>query len=468
MPSRRASRWSLRAMALGAVLLSACSHNHRMREVDAAFAQADWTKAADQMRQVEQEFAKDSVNALVFHLEAGEVLQSAGDTGGSVRSLDAAYAIARPYLDEKAEVSISAEAAALVTNQTVRPFRGRPIDRIMMNALQAINYWSVGRVAEAGVELNRAWLWQQDAVERNAKRIKDLQAKVDERARASSYNVTAAQRDPVFSSQASAAYAPVRAMQGYADYAVPYVTFLRGAWFWSTGQPSDLDQARQSFERVAGMLPEADRAHAMADLAMAEAALAGQGVPDMAWVVLESGLAPSLKELRIDIPLFIAEVPYVGAAFPEPVFRQMGPAGFTVTAGDQSVRSTLLTDIDSAWGRQFNDELPAIITATLLSSATKAILTWQLQEHLGTWGAVAGALYQVGLNSADLRTWTTLPKRVLSARVPVPPDRRLMITVDGGETIGPIECPVGHATIVHLRGTAAGRPCAVRTLGGIP
>ena len=39
---------------------------------------------------------------------------------------------------------------------------------------------------------------------------------------------------------------------------------------------------------------------------------------------------------------------------------------------------------------------------------------------------------------------------------------------DGGETIGPIECPVGHATIVHLRGTAAGRPCAVRTLGGIP
>jgi len=454
--------------AFGAVFLSACSHNHRMREVDAAFAQADWTKAADQMRQVEQEFAKDSVNALVFHLEAGEVLQSAGDTGGSVRSLDAAYAIARPYLDEKAEVSISAEAAALVTNQTVRPFRGRPIDRIMMNALQAINYWSVGRVAEAGVELNRAWLWQQDAVERNAKRIKDLQAKVDERARASSYNVTAAQRDPVFSSQASAAYAPVRAMQGYADYAVPYVTFLRGAWFWSTGQPSDMRDAQGALLEESGERPLVYLHGADDIFPRIEAALAGQGVPDMAWVVLESGLAPSLKELRIDIPLFIAEVPYVGAAFPEPVFRQMGPAGFTVTAGDQSVRSTLLTDIDSAWGRQFNDELPAIITATLLSSATKAILTWQLQEHLGTWGAVAGALYQVGLNSADLRTWTTLPKRVLSARVPVPPDRRLMITVDGGETIGPIECPVGHATIVHLRGTAAGRPCAVRTLGGIP
>jgi hypothetical protein len=455
-------------VAAAAVLLSACSHNHRMREVDGAFAQADWTKAAEEMRGVEKEFAKDSVNALVFHLEAGEVLQSAGDTSGSVRSFDAAYEIARPYLDEKAEVSISSEAAALVTNQTVRPFRGRPIDRIMMNALQAINYWSVGRVAEAGVELNRAKLWQDDAVERNAKRIKDLQAKVDERARSSSYNVAAAQRDPVFNSQASAAYAPVRAMQGYADYAVPYVTFLRGVWFWSTGQPSDLDQARQSFERVAGMLPEADRAQAMADVAMAEAALAGQGVPDMAWVVLESGLAPSLKELRIDIPLFIAEVPYVGAAFPEPVFRQMGPPGFTVTAGEQSSRSTLLTDIDSAWGRQFNDELRAIITATLLSSATKAIVTWQLQEQLGTWGAVAGALYQVGLNSADLRTWTTLPKRVLSARVPVPVDRRITIAVDGGETIGPIECPVGHATIVHLRGTAVGRPCAVRTLGGVP
>ncbi|MBM4109802.1 MAG: hypothetical protein FJ254_00380 [Phycisphaerae bacterium] len=468
MPRAHHKRWSVWSMAAGAMLLSACSHNHRMREVDTAFAQADWTKAADAMRPVEQEFADDSVNALIFHLEAGEVLQSAGDTGGSLKSFDAAYAIARPYLDEKADVSISAEAAALVTNQTVRPFRGRPIDRIMMNALQAINYWSVGRVSEAGVELNRAMLWQNDAVARNAKRIEALQAQVNERARADGYNVAAAKRDHVFSEQAAATYAPVRAMQGYADYAVPYVTFLRGAWFWSTGQPSDLDQARQAFERVAAMLPEADRAHAMADLAMVEAALAGQGIPDMVWVVLESGLAPSLKELRIDIPLFIDEVPYVGAAFPEPVFRQMGPDGFTVTAGSESVRSSLLTDIDSAWGRQFNDELPAIITATILSSATKAILTWQLQEQLGTWGAVAGALYQVGLNSADLRTWTTLPKRVLSARIPVPADRRITIAVDGGETIGPIECPIGHTTIIHLRGTAAGRPCAVRTLGGIP
>jgi hypothetical protein len=338
----------------------------------------------------------------------------------------------------------------------------------MMNALQAINYWSTGRVAEAGVELNRARLWQEDAVERNAKRIAEVQRKVDASARSSSYDTGRAQRDPVFSSQAAVAYAPVRAMQGYADYAVPYASFLHGAWFWSTGQASDLDQARQSFERVAGMLPEADRAHALADVEMVRAALDGQGMPDMAWVVLESGLAPSLKELRIDIPLFIAQVPYVGAAFPEPVFRQLGPAGFTVTAGEQSVRSSLLTDIDSAWGRQFNDELPAIITATLLSSATKAILTWQLQEQLGGWGAVAGALYQVGTNSADLRTWTTLPKRVFSARMPVPADRRLTISVDGGETIGPIECPVGHTTIVHLRGTAAGRPCAVRTLGGIP
>lgn len=449
-------------------VLAACSHNHRMREVDQAFAAGDWTKAAEDVREIEHSFADDQVNALIFHLEAGEVLQTAGDTAGSLQSFDAAYAIARPYLDEKAEVSVSAEAAALVTNQTVRPFRGRPIDRILMNAIQAINYWSTGRVAEAGVELNRAKVWQEEAVERCADRIAQLQKQVDARSKKDGYDTGRAERDPVFSGQAAAAYAPVRAMQGYADYEVPYVSFLRGAWFWSTGEASDLEQARQAFERVAGMLPEADRASADADVVMARAASSGGAAPDMAWVVLESGLAPSLKELRLDIPLFIPEVPYVGAAFPEPVFRAMGPEGFTVQAGGATARSSLLTDIDSAWGRQFNDELPAVITATLLSSATKAILTWQMQEQLGGWGAVAGAIYQVAVNSADLRTWTTLPKKVLVARMPVPPDRVLTIVVDGGETIGPLECPAGRTTIIHLRGTAAGKPCAVRTLGGTP
>lgn len=465
---RRVTRITVALLAACAPVVGACSHNHRMREVDAAFAQADWTKAAEEMHAVEEDFANDSVNALIFHLEAGEVFQTAHDTGASVHSFDAAYEIARPYLDETAEVSVSAEAAALLTNQTVRPFRGRPVDRVMMNAMQAINYWSTGRVSEAGVELNRARLWQVDAVDRNAKRIALLQQKVDAQAKSDGYDAARASRDGSVSSALDTAYGPVRAMQGYADYAVPYVTFLRGAWFWSTGQASDVEQARGEFERVAGMLPTADRAFADADVRMARAAANGGDAPDMVWVVLESGLAPTLKELRIDIPLFIPQVPYVGAAFPEPVFRQMGPEGFLLMAGDASVRSTLLTDLDAVWSRQFDDELPTVITATMLSTATKAILTWQLQEQLGGWGAVAGALYQVGMNSADLRTWTTLPKKVLWARAAVPTDRRVTVTIDSGETIGPIECPPGRSTIIHLRGTAAGRPCAVRTLGGTP
>jgi hypothetical protein len=41
-----------------------------------------------------------------------------------------------------------------------------------------------------------------------------------------------------------------------------------------------------------------------------------------------------------------------------------------------------------------------------------------LSDHAGIFGAIAGAVYQLAMNKADTRMWTSLPKDFDVARVP--------------------------------------------------
>ncbi|MFR6032676.1 MAG: hypothetical protein ACLUKN_05555 [Bacilli bacterium] len=44
---------------------------------------------------------------------------------------------------------------------------------------------------------------------------------------------------------------------------------------------------------------------------------------------------------------------------------------------------------------------------------------------------IVGSIYQVSMNDADLRTWSTLPKQIKISRMPTPKDGKIFI--DGRE-----------------------------------
>jgi hypothetical protein len=260
-------------------------------------------------------------------------------------------------------------------------------------------------------------------------------------------------------------------MRGYGDFEVPYSTFLRGLHFQLAGGASELEQATGCFRRIAGMLPEADRQPVLADAQAAEAAMGGTRIPPTVYVLLESGMAPWLDELRIDIPLFLQSVPYVGAAFPLLKFTEGAPVGMRIRAGGQESGAILLTDMDRVVAEDFNRRLPGIITVTLVSSATKAIATYLAQEAASQQNsnaalliAIGGAIYQVSTNSADLRTWLTLPKHVYYARIPAPADGVVEIELGDGQKVGPIQVESTGPTIVHLRAPKIGVPPVVRSV----
>jgi hypothetical protein len=464
---------ALRATVLGAAfaLLAACSHQDRMKPIVAAYERGAYGSAAAELEPLLADRRDSEKDRTLYELEAGAVYAAAGDTAASVAAFGAADERMWQYLDDAPDVRISEQATAILTNQTIIGYTGRPYDRIMCSTYQALNHLSAGDLDAAGVSLRRAYEWQRDAADKFADEIEALQRKAEEASSKENYDAKAALEDPGVKGGLDSAYGPLRDLQGYADFAVPYSTYLQALQFQLTGRQDALPQATVAFRRAAGMLPEGDRAYAEEDARLAEAASSGAAIPPTVYVVVETGMGPWLEEFRLDIPCFTRGLPVIAAAFPVLRFKEGSASGFTARAGGTAYPSSLLTDMDRVVGDDFNRRLPAIITMTIVSSATKAIATYLAQRAVAeqnpdaAWVvAIAGAVYQVSTNNADLRIWLTLPKKVLYARFPAPADGLVEIDLGDGQRIGPIETESGGATIVHVRAPAMGATPAVRTM----
>ena len=459
------------------LLLAGCSYQHRMKNVVASYERGDFNKAVRELEPMLADRRDSDNDRIIYELDAGTIYAAAHEIGQSYQALHRADDLMWKYLDDAAETRVTAIAAAILTNQTVIPYVGRSYDRIMCCTYQALNHLELGKLDAAGVSLRRAYEWQRDAVEKNAKEIEALESAANANSNEKGYDSNAAMSDPSLKGGLDSAYGPLQNMSGYAEFAIPYATYLQGVQHALTGRADALAQATYEFRRAASMLNSSDATYALQDAARCESANTGIALAPRVYVICESGMGPWLDELRIDIPLFMRQWPYIGAAFPVLKFNEGSPSAFTARAGNASYPSCVLTDMDRVVGGEFKQRLPAIIALTLVSTATKAIATYVAQQaamssnNNAAWMiAIAGAIYQASVNSADLRIWLTLPKRVLYASFPAPAPAMgtttasIEIDLGDGQRIGPIATESNQSTIVHVRVPRAGVAPSIRIM----
>jgi hypothetical protein len=313
MPTQRTRRLVPATLLLTALALTGCqTYTAQTADRDAAVRSGDLASAVAQADK-DAEKNKDSKDTILYRLEQGSILRSAalanlplpvdpkaqaaanpagqtataGQTQTNAALLDAApeqispriayltrslaaFDAAAEKIDEyeaAAKISVSAESAAMLTNQANLPYRGRAYDKVMLHTYQALNYLQLGDSDAARVELNRALQRQRDAVEANAKRIQEAQELAekaksgqvnDEQGRkGQSYDVDRAKSDP----KTSGALADIEsrfnaAILPYGDYVNPFTTFLDALIFTHQGtDASDLERARKSWERVVNFAP---------------------------------------------------------------------------------------------------------------------------------------------------------------------------------------------------------------------
>ena len=398
--------------------------------------------------------ARDKV---VMRLEEGSTFRALMAFGESDRAFLAAEERIEIY-DQSADISVSTEVGSTVVNQAVQPYRGLPHDKIMLSGYLALNRLAQDDVNGARVELNRSYDRQRQAVDENARRIE----KATEAAQKNNFTyeqVLADQKSQIGLNQIKGSF---DGLEVYNDYVNPFVTYLQMVFLLAQANDfSDLSQAQNLAGRLSEMV--GDLPALQGDIQQLNQLLAQGSLNSTTYLFVETGMAPKLDQIRIDLPTYFIDknIPYVGAALPYLVYENHYVNEFSIEAHGNSSDAGLLVDFDRIVRTEFKNRFPEIVIRTLISSAVKAVANSALQHEAGVFGALTGAIYQASVNIADTRTWTTLPKEILVARIPTPEDRKVSVVSAPLGLNQPIELIDGHVNVVYVKSVAPGAPVSI-------
>ncbi|MDR1760435.1 MAG: hypothetical protein LBR60_07915 [Fibrobacter sp.] len=126
-------------------------------------------EAAIQKAVEEQDDLYGSNSEFLFHYDLGILYHYKGDWKQSAEHL----AKAEEIYEELFARSVSNEAAALLTNDNVRPYRARPFELLSLFAYQILNYLSQNDIDGALVEVRRSQIAAEALYQKNEKKVND-------------------------------------------------------------------------------------------------------------------------------------------------------------------------------------------------------------------------------------------------------------------------------------------------------
>jgi len=467
----------LRLMALSGLamlLATGCQTYEGKNKAASVHWQRGEVEAAAKVLAAKVKQEKDTKDTIIWQLELAAALRAARQHRESLEALEAAEEKINKY-DKGAKVKIGSEALGMLANQQQLPYEGRAYDKIMLNTYKALNYLQLGEPDKARVEFIRSQQRQDEAVEINKARIEKAEAQMEKAKEKKELDPDKIKEDPKFKGQFDGAYAFLDQYKAEANYKNPAAVYLHGLFFMAAATgPADLEMAKHSFDEVAGMMEE--NKFVKTDRELLEQALAGKALPPATYVIFETGRAPIRGQIRIDIPTFWPKLPYLGAAFPKLNFQTNYLTNLRVSGGDVSETTQVLANMDTVVSRDFKNELPTIITKTLISTALKATslhFAWEATRKKnqngrlddGGWAGMlvltTGTIAWAASNIADTRTWTTLPKEFQVCRVPTPADRKIQLAGPDGQLKTDVTLEEGAINLVYVKAINASSPLII-------
>ncbi len=379
--------------------------------------------------------------------------------------------------DEQAKAKVASEAGAILTNPANMSYRGRASDRIMLETYQTLNFLKLGQYDNARVALNRVLQHQRDAVETNARRIAEAQEKAaaakegkiaDEQGKTASYDADMALADPKVAESLQEVETELNAdLQPYEVYVNPFAVFVDGLFFMTRAEDSsDMERARKSIERAAGMAPGCS--FIQEDLKLAEGLAYGKKPDGLTYVIFETGSAPHLDQLLIPIPLLLVtnKVDYTQCALPRLKRNPHFTPAADIDVDGQTLQTQELCSMDSVITREFKNEWPAVLTKSILSAGIKGLIQYQVKKELKKQGGYADligsivtSVYTATTTIADTRSWTTLPKQFQYARFATPQSRT--VTISAGGTPQTVAIEPGKVNLIYVKNVAPGLPALI-------
>lgn len=377
---------ALIALAAGAV--GCASARMSDRETDKLFRSERYGEAAERLRRGLAEQGENGRDQLLYLLDLGLTLHTAGEYEESNRALLRADKIA----EIKDYTSLATESATLLTSDNIRDYKGEDFEKVLINTYLAMNFALMGHWEDALVEARRV----------NHKlhlMVTDGQRKYKQNA---------------FARYLSAVLYEIsgEANDAYLDY--------KKAWELEPGFPGIARDLWRT-ARLSGLRDEADRVRDEFELTREdrdEAMLAGPRSGKGEIIVLyENGISP-VKRPNPDFTQVPRFYPRLNPVRQARVEIAPSPGAAVVASGPTAV----LHDIETTAIANLDEKYGGIVARKIAGVVAKEVVADQVEKKTGSplLGALA-KIFMYASDQADVRSWNLLPRDLQLARFPVDP-----------------------------------------------
>lgn len=384
-------------------------------------------------------------DGLMWMLEAGKCEFSAGRYTRSLDEFEAAEERMEDY-DSRASVNLRAmtyEGASAATNQNALPYEGNYVDRTMLNAYKALAYFAMERPEDALVEIRRMNFRQKKTVERRSQEIREA----EEDARKNRINIKGMIDDSPDMKRLTEEL-NAHSNKTYSNYMIPFCSYLSAVCYLWRGERSEALLDLRNLHEMDGANQLIRQDYATLGRQM------GEKLPDdmkdvpswqhpmgdkVVFILAESGVCAWRRAVTIHLPL-PPPVGYTGFAFP--VLEYSPGVGGAVAWRDNfgnSGKTVTICDMDAVMGQEYRSSLVPMIVRTVVSTLVKegtsvvAVESARRSGNDAAWilALVGTGIYKFLFNTADTRSWQTLPKEFQATHLPMPKDGIVRIGREG-------------------------------------
>lgn len=412
---------SLTAVTL-ACALSACGTNAGLKSAQQQYRTGNFKGALATIRKQSQKQKDESKDAPIIRLEHASIALTAGENQEALAAFKLADQ-AIEYRDQKPVVQVGREAAALMTNLNSTPYNTSPSERVMGASMMAVSFAANGELEKARSAVKLAKNRQADSFAKYEAQIERERTSIKQ-ALSTKPELKIDLKPEKVDAEVSNLMNAAAKFQPYAGLSVPYSEVLAGILL-GAGPNADTNRSRESFSRAVASNPE--------NRQLKKAALSS--LAGTTHILIEEGVAPSLGEFKVTLPLIInGNTVMFSAAFPsfQPQPLTAPPASVQVSGAD--VATETICDFDRIAANEYRKKLPGTVARTVAASSLKSVVSYVAQEAakknsegLGNLTALATGIYNVVSAQADERIWATLPKTVSYAVVQTPASGEIVV-----------------------------------------
>lgn len=415
-------------LLVAALLLCSCANKSMTRyEALAPALKKGGFEGAIQKVKKEEADLYGSNSQFLYYFDLGTLQHYNRDFKESAKNLDKAEEI----YGELYTRSVTNEAAAIATNDNVRPYRARPFEIVVLHELQILNYLAMGDLDGALVEVKRAQLALERLYQKDNEKVNDngflryLCALV--------YDLAGEGDD------ASIAY--VNTVKAYDEGKLP---MPKEVWEFVNECLKRNDRAdnlkdlkheplvytpKASTARELGqeiiVIGYAGHSPILGELYMSGTFVSG-GVMHLNYKDSQTGKISSFTLVAPPVSGGNGETFHIGFSLPEKKTLPQRVHGFKVSVDGQNIVPEKYMDVDAELDQNLKDESTTTITRTAVRVTLRTIAAQQAKQAMKTDNAFLNLFTSLGtdvaqsqLEQADLRVGLFMPNSIYMSRTPV-------------------------------------------------